>query len=250
MLLKAETYKQQSQLAQFCRTGISNEELEVKHERLPHYRRLVFNVVKDALETSYPIAYKYLEKAIWDEMVYNFFCLHNCQHTQVWRMPKEFYEFCRNENYASAYNIPFLNDLLFFEWVEAEMYVMPDVEYPNFEKTTQLLSRIIVVNPEHQILQLEYPIHMLKPGEAVKQKGKYFLLLFREKESGKIQFISLSVLFTFLIENLVREEKKLEDILNDILLLFGINDLKLLQEQTFKFINELQKQGFVLGASI
>lgn len=247
MLLKTETYNQQSKLAQYCRTGIASDILEVKANRLPHYRRLVFNVVKDALETTFPIAFKFLQSEVWEEIVYNFFCLHNCQHTQVWRMPEEFYQFCRNESYTATYDLPYLNDLLYFEWLEAEMYVMEDLEYPNFSENTNWLKGKIAVNPEHKIIKLEYPVHFQIPDEAVKNKGNYFLLLYREKETGKVQFVNLSILFTFLVENIVLQEKTLEEIFNDILHIFGINNLDLLQKEAFKFLEDLLQRGFVLG---
>lgn len=247
MLLKTETHNQQSRLAQYCRTGVSNELLEANHERLPHYRRLVFSVVKDALETTFPIAFKFILSEIWEEIVYNFFCFHNCQHTQVWRMPEEFYQFCKNENYAAKYDLPYLNDLLNFEWLEAEMYVMEDLEYPKFIENTNWLKEKIVVNPEHKIVKLEYPVHLQIPEEAVKKKGNYFLLLYREKETGRVQFVNLSVLITFLVENIVLQEKTVEEIFNDILLIFGINDLSLLQKEAFKFLKDLYQKGFVLG---
>lgn len=247
MLLKTETYNQQSKLAQYCRTGVSNELLDAKQERLPHYRRLVFNVIKDALETTFPIAFKFIQYEVWQEIVYNFFCLHNCQHTQVWRMPKEFYQFCKNENYATKYDLPYLNDLLNFEWLEAEMYMMEDLEYPDFSENRNWLKEKIAVNPEHKIVKLEYPVHFQIPEEAVKNKANYFLLLYREKETGKVQFVNLSILFAFLIENIVLQEKTVEEIFNDILHIFGINDLSLLQKEASKFLEDLLQRGFVLG---
>lgn len=247
MLLKQDTYKQQNYLAQYCRTGVSSELLEANQQRLPHYRRLVFNVIKNALETTFPIAFKYISTKLWDEIVYNFFCLHNCQNTQVWRMPEEFYQFCKDENYAQKCNIPYFNDLLYFEWLEAEMYSMEDLEYPNFSENTNWLKEKIAVNPEHKIIKLTYPVHLVQPDKAVEKKGDYFLLLFREKETGRIQFVNLSVLFAFLLENIVLADKTLEDIFDDILLIFGLNDLDLLQKEALKFLKDLLHRGFVLG---
>lgn len=247
MLLKSETYKHQKELSEFCRTGVQVEIEGTIPDRLPHYRRLIFNVIKDALETTYPISFKYINQKIWDELVYNFFSQHDCLDPQVWRMPKEFYRFCIDENFSKKYNLPYLNNLLYFEWMEAEMYMMEDSDYPDFRKTSEWLKERIAVNPEHKIIKLEYPVHLEKPEVAVEKKGNYFLLLYREKESGKVQFVNLSVLFAFLLENIVLQEKTLEEIFNEILLIFGINDLRLLQNKTFKFLEDLHKRGFILG---
>ncbi len=250
MQLKTNTYQAQSYLAQYCRNGKLVEIQGTKPERLPHYRRLVFNVVKDALITTFPILNKYIDGKIWDEMVLHFFSGHKCSDPQVWRMPLEFYEFCKSQNYAEKYNLPFLNDLLYFEWLEVELYMMEDLEYPKFKNTENWLNQRIAVNPEHRIIKLAYPVHIEKPFEAQKKKGDYFLLAFREAESGRIQFINLSVLFAFLLENIILAEKNLATILNDILYVFGINDIQLLQSETVKFLKDLKERGFVLGTLV
>ena len=248
MLLKTETYNQQNKFVQYCRTGEEVSILGTIPSRLPHYRRLVFNVIKDTLETTFPIAYKYIETTVWNEMTDAFFSLHKCSDPQVWRMPKEFVDFCKTENYGEKYALPFLNNLLQFEWMEVEVYMMEDIKYPEVSKSAIVLNSKIEVNPEHRIVKLEYPVHMEKPFDAANKKGNYFLLLFREKESGRVQFTNLSVLFAFLLENIDIGEKTLEEIINDILYLFGINDLKMLQTEILKFLEELKKRGYVLGS--
>jgi uncharacterized protein len=247
MLLTTDTYNQQSNLTKYCREGKDVAILGTKPERLPHYRRLIFNVVKDAMETTYPISFKYIETEIWDALVYNFFSQHKCSDPQVWRMPKEFLEFCKSEKYAEKYKLHFLDDLLHFEWLEVELYMMEDIQYPNFKDSENLLPEKIAVNPEHRIIKLEYPVHLEKPFDAINKKGDYFLLLYREKETGRIQFANLSVLFAFLVENIVLAEKTLEEIFSDILYIFGINDFEMLQTETFKFLADLKSRGFVLG---
>ncbi len=247
MLLRTETYNQQNNLVQYCRSGNEVEIIGTLPERLPHYRRLVFNIVKEAMETTFPIAFEYIETKIWDEMVHTFFGSHKCNDPQVWRMPKEFVEFCKTEGYSKHYNLPFLNDLLFFEWMEVEIYMMEDIEYPEFTDSGNWLKEKIAVNPEHTIIKLEYPVHLEKPFNTINKKGDYFLLLHRQKDSGKVQFTNLSVLFTFLIENIALGQKTLEEIFNDILYIFGINDLGMLQTKAFKFLEDLKHRGFILG---
>ncbi len=247
MLLKTETHKHQTSIAQYCRDGKEVEIEGTKNGRLPHYRRLVYNVVKDSLATTFPIANKFIDNEVWDQMVFNFFSEHKCKDPQVWRMPFEFSEFCESENYSEKYKLPVLNNLLNFEWLEVEIYMMEDIPYPNFTESENWMKERIAVNPEHKIIKLEYPVHIEKPYNAIKKKGDYFLLLYREKESGRVQFINLSVLFTFLIENIVLGEKTLEEIFNDILYVFGINDLELLRTEAFKFLKDLKERGFILG---
>ncbi|HKI88274.1 MAG TPA: putative DNA-binding domain-containing protein [Draconibacterium sp.] len=249
MELKTETYQQQSNLAKYCRDGKEIEIKGIKTERLPHYRRLVFNVIKNALQSTYPISYKFIEKKTWEEIVYRFFSEHKCSDPQVWRMPGEFYHFCKDQNYAEKYNLPFLNDLLFFEWLEVELYMMEDQTFPEIKNPLFKLDKRVAINPEHKIIKLEFPVHLMNPLEATQKKGDFFVLLFREPGVDRIQFIDLSVLYTFLVENMVSTTKSPEEIFTDILYIFGINNIELLRKETTKFLEELQKKGFILGES-
>lgn len=247
MLLKNDTYVAQAKLASYCRTGIETKITRALTGRLPQYRRLVYNIIKDTLATTYPIACKYIDKNIWEKICHDFFSNHSCSHPQVWRMPKEFLEYCKEKQVAEQYALPYLNDLLYFEWLEAEMYMMEDMPYPSYRSSGNWLQNRLALNPEYELFKLDYPVHLVNPIVANNKKGAYFVLLFREKESGRIQFVNLSALYAFLIENIAVREKTLEQVLTDILYVFGINDLELLQKETLRFLTELHHKGFILG---
>ncbi len=248
MLLKAETYQHQSKLARYCRDGNLVEISGTTPGRLPHYRRLVYNVVKDSLESAFPIVFSYITKDEWEEMVYQFFSEHACKTPQVWKLPLEFYEFAIAKKYDETYNIPFLNDLLYFEWMEIEVYMMPDIDYPHYKNEGDWFHDQIIVNPEHRLVKFNYPVHLNHPSKIKKEmKGDYFLLLFREKDSGKVQFINLSILFTFIIEKITDGKDKLESIMGDIIYFFGINDERLLRIKITEFLTSLKEKGFIVG---
>ena len=247
-MLKKETYLQQSILANYCRDGVEPVGLiDVKQKNLHHYRRLVFNIASDILETAYPITFSYLNEIDWKDLVTSYFKDHKCQTNQVWRMPHEFYEYCKENNIAEKLNVPFLNDLLLFEWLELEVHTMPDEKFPNYLKEGDLFSQQILFNPEYKLVPLSYPVHKIAPGEElIEKKGNYFLLIYREKETGNVQFIDLSMFYTFLIEN-IANGLLVKDILVEANSMFGINDIKLLKDSTSVFLIDLQKRNFILG---
>ncbi len=248
MLLKTETYQHQSKLAKYCRDGKPVEIPGTTEGRLPTYRRLVYNVVKDSLESAYPIAFSFFEEETWEEMVYQFFSEHACQTPQVWKLPFEFYEFAVEKDFAGKYQVSFLNDLLYCEWLEIEIYMMKDIPYPAHRKEGDWFNDQIILNPEHKLIRLKYPVHLKNPKDISEdQKGDYFLLLFREEDTGKVQFINLSVLFTFLIEKIIEADKKLEEIILDVIYFFGVNDEQLLRTKIIEFLNNLKEKGFVAG---
>ena len=245
-LLKKETHEQQSRLAHYCKTGIKPELLGVVEDNLHHYRRLVFNIGIDTIETAYPITYRYLPDEIWDNLVYDFYAEHKCKTPQVWRMPLEFYEYCVEKDIQSELNIPFLNDLLYFEWLELEVHTMDDIPYPSCIAEGDWLNNVLALNPEHKLIKLGYPVHIFAPTELEGKAGDYFLLMYREKESGSIQFMDVSILYAYILER-VQNGETLQAILTEADSLFQINNFEMLKEHTFNFINDLKQREFITG---
>lgn len=246
MHLLKETYEQQAKLAQYCRDAKVPDLIGVKYENLPHYRRLVFNIASDILETAYPITYSFLPKETWEKLVFDYFVEHKCQTAQVWRMPLEFYDYCFEKNIQEQLNLPFLNDLLYFEWLELEVHTMEDIAYPKFTSKGDWFNDKIAVNPEFKLIKLTYPVHTTAPTELIGKEGTYFLFIYREKESGNVQFMDLSMLYTYILEQIAGGEL-LKDVLVEANNLFQLNNISLLKEHTEKFINDLQQRQFILG---
>jgi uncharacterized protein len=248
MSLLKETYKQQASLAKYCRDGVEPSDLiNINKDNLYQYRRLVYNIVDDILETAYPITFSFLDKGVWKDLVYNYFNEHKCQTAQVWRMPMEFYEYCVEKNIQEKLNIPFLNDLLHFEWLEMEVHTMEDIEYPKTKGTGDWLNTPIALNPEHKLVAFTYPVHTTAPGEElIAKKGNYFLLIYREKESGNVQFVDLSMFYTFILENL-KNGAVLSDILEEANTIFQVNNIELLKERALAFVEDLRKRKFVIA---
>lgn len=245
MNLSPETHSIQSQLARYCRDGILTELSGARVERLPQYRRLVFNIIQDNIESAYPIAFKYLETEIWNVLVYDFFSTHECQSYQVWKLPKEFMEFVVGNNYQEKHQLPFLNDLLQFEWAEMELYNTTDIPYEYGNVNGDIFNGTISFNPEHLMLPLKYPVHIVPPAKALELKGNYFVLLFREKETGKIQFVDLSVWYAFLVEQISQNNVTVSELIEYAPQLFGTISIDDLKASTEQFIQSMIDKGFV-----
>jgi len=245
--LHSYTYMQQSRLADYCRTGKLNSIDGLTENRVHHYRELVYNVVDDTLQSAFPLTFDLLSEDEWNEIVKYFFSTHKCQSNSIWKMPHEFYLFVEGNDLDVKKKYNFVEELLLFEWTEIEIYMMPDVQYPEFKSNGGWLSEIIMVNPEHKILQLSWPVHLKNPNDITgDDKGEYYVLIFRVKESGKVQFINLSVYFAWLIEKIEVEKKSLVKILKEAESIFGIETKKLF-ENTIPFLEELNNKQFILG---
>lgn len=195
--LDKDTQYHQSALAAYCRTGAYKAIPGVKTAHVIQYRRLVYNVVDDMLQSAYPLTKGLLTDNEWNELVQEFFSGHACQSPQVWNMPKELYEYVRQqEAHPLLSKYPFLPDLLRLEWLEIALFMMEDkpVVYNSS-------GELLVLNPEHELVHFQYPVHLKEARQITEtDKGDYFLVMFREPESGDVQFMQLSPALARMIE--------------------------------------------------
>ena len=247
MSVEKSTYQQQSDLASYCRTGKLADNLAVNKERVHHYRRLVYNVVDDSLQSAFPLTVELLEEEEWDLLVDQFFSTHKNQSTQVWRMPQEFYQFYKETSNPVTEKYRFLNDLLYFEWKEIDLFMMEDRPYPRIQKVGDPLINKWAVNPESEMIKVEFPVH-LKNASSIKpeDKGEYFILIFRDKDSGKVQFVDLSTFFALLIEN-ISKGIPVMDFLEAASEQLKLGSIETMLTHTHPFINRLREKEFLIG---
>ncbi len=247
MKLRKETIEIQEQLGAYCRTGIEQELPGITPGRIHHYRRLISNVVNDTLRTAFPITVAALGDETWLLLVEDFFSAGVPQTPQVWKLPLEFYQFHASRESGKRLNLPFLDDLLYFEWMEIEIHTMPDRPYPDFVNEGDLLKDTLAFNPEYEIVKLEYPVHTHPVREARELKGEYFSLLYRMPESGNVQFLNLSALNVYIITRLQEEKVPLNEIKNEIARVAGIESGRYLDDALTKFSGDLLERKMILG---
>lgn len=247
MKLSEKTKAAQGALADYCRTGADINVPGARKKRLPHYRRLVRNVIHNTLEQAFPITYELLETDTWENLVDEFFVRHNPQTPQVWKLPEEFYHFLRDHGYAEKLNRPYLNDLLHMEWIEIEVHTMPDEKIPLFSTSGDLENDVLICTPEFQMIELEYPVHLMSAADSLKNKGRYYLLVFREHDTGNVKFMNLSILLAYIIEQLHFHKKTLNETLQEVKPLFGISDMDDASKKIRHFLGLMQNQKFLLG---
>lgn len=192
--LNEQTKQMQQSLAAYCRTGIDEPVEGVTPERVPEYRRLVFNVVRTALTSTYPLTENLLTTKEWAKLIQQFFEQHDCQHPQVWRMPKELIGFVEHHKEELQSKHPHILDLLSLEWLEVELYMMPDKPQPK-EKSNDFWDEPWVWNPEHELRQFEFPVHTKNARFiSTTDRGSHWCLAFRKADKSSVRFFNLSPL--------------------------------------------------------
>lgn len=207
-MLKLNTASIQHELVEYCR--MNNEEVieGTRLDRLHNYRRLIHTIFWESLADAYPITKSILNEEQWNCLVDDFISNNPCQEPQLFRMPFSLIAFVENNDYCEKFSLPFLIDLLHFEWVEIEVHTMEDLQEEPFETKTDFSTGNIVFNPYLRIIQLKYPIHKLKTEDISLVKGNYFLLVYRQ-DNGTVQYLELNVFTTNLLEQLCQYSAEL-----------------------------------------
>ena len=247
MKLHEDTVRIQEDLGFFCRTGSEIEIPGVTPGRLRHYRRLVNNVIRDSLDSAFPISLAALGEETWDHLVQDFFSNGLPATPQIWKLPFEFYSYHAGLETGTRLQKPYLDDLLYFEWMEIEVYNMADRNFPVFTKEGKLLEDRLAFNPEYEIVRLEYPVHMHPAEESSALQGEYFVLIFRDPYTGFVQFINLSALNAYILSRMDEEGLPVGNLKGDIARATGIESGLYLDEVLEKFITDLMDKHLILG---
>lgn len=251
MLISEETYKIQSALARYCRTDDKQDLPGIAENRIHQYRRLVYNIIDDTFEGAFPITRSFLSDEEWHRLINDFFANHNCQTPSVWKLPFEFYEHVLNTALEIKTTYPFLTDLLYFEWLEIEVHTMPDIDNGKVTQNGSWLKDTIAINREFKLVRFNYPVHQCKPSELNTNlyNGDYFVLIYREQDSGDVQFFNLSALYAFIISQLEIPTKNLDEIISEVCTLFRIDRNSEVDATIISFLKQMKEKKFVLGFS-
>lgn len=248
MLLNKNTYTQQSVLSQYTRTGddrLISQLQNINEKGIRYYRQLIFNIIFDTVTNAYPLLTDFFGEEKMRTLVHDFFSEHYCQTPQVWQMPKEFKDYIIECRTSLIQEHPFLPDLLHFEWMEIELFMMPDEIMPSFTRQGNIYKNKLVINPEMQILHLNYPVHVYHPGKIKKEhKNDYFVMLHRHFESKDVLFTDLSTSAVKILECLYEEHLSYFELL-DCLNIQSLSDKTNLRKFLFKGIEETFILGFL-----
>ena len=247
MSLKSETRQIQADLAMYCRDGKLPDLPGARSERLPHYRRLVYNVHYGLMEKAFPITLSRLGIPAFKVLISDFMLNHESASNQVWRLPGEFAIHCIDRDLEIKNDFPYLDDLLRMEWTEILVYNREDREFPEYSQNFPDSINAPALNPDMDIIDLDYPVFRGNWDDVKDKAGNYHLLLFRNKESKKVHFLELSSLHKKLIE-LWAGGMDMKTSTSGVIAEFGLEA----REENFlrldSFSRKLYSDGFILGS--
>ncbi len=237
----------QNAIGSFVRSGDRIGIKNTKEKGFLKYRELIFNNIAGAMNIAFPISKSIIPDDLWEEMLQSFFTNHKAKTNFVWELPKEFVEYCKSEDYAKNLKLPFLNDLLNFEWMEMEIFNMKDIEHPAFVGSGNIETDILVVNPEHSLQVYDYPVHKIDIERPKIEKVKSFIVSYRHSETKDAEFVSLSFLDALLFEKITVDELAIKDALHIIEEEIQQEIPEELKQKSTQFFTKLLENNLFLG---
>lgn len=246
MPLLESTKKKQYKLARYCRGQSSIDLKQVRQERLPVYRRLVYNNIYATLKNAYPLAYNMMETEKWDSLVEGFVKSEAFSDPQLWKMPYALINYTKKNNLAKAWQLPFLDDLLRFEWLEIDVFMMPDLNF-EYETKKSDKSTLPIMNKEYRIERFSYPVFKRANPEKLHQEGEYFLLMYRKPSDFQVGVLELSALHVLFFEALVNKiGTTLNELIEAVLEAFELEKSSCWKQKLHEFLLQLESQELIL----
>lgn len=233
--------------SRFCRTGELDPALNLNPERAQTYYKHTRSRVESALRRAYPLTFHLLKSKRWEKLVDSFLRDVECTTPYFWRMPQSLVDYVKKNHLADRFKIPYLDDLVDFEWIELEIFMMPDAPTKIGRQKGNLLEDPLILNPESCILTYSYPVYEKKKLPRLMQKGTYPLLAFRHPDTGQVHFIALSSFFKTLLELIQQRNLSGREALIQVAKKFNFQENQVMPIGE-KFLQDLYEKQAIYGS--
>lgn len=250
MQLFESTHRTQSALANYCRTGTYTPISGANETNIAVYRELAFDVIEDMLQSTFPLTHELLSEE-WLQLVQDFFSNHACKSPQVWYMPKELYEYLSSiEQDPFLKKYPYLLELIWFEWLETELYMMEDQVIAH-RLTGNINTDRLVLNPESHFQHFCYPVH-LKNAKSIasSDQADYYLTAHRVPETGDVLFTDISPALLRILELLADKPATILELTQHVCLEFGISYTEDILKTTTAFAEQSLASKLIIGFDV
>ncbi len=206
------------------------------------YRKLVFNRFEDFIRTSFPL-FTYFAEDELSSLIEEFLKLRH-PHPLLIDLGREFLQFFREKDTPLKKRIPFLEDLLLYEWTEIEIFNAPDEET---EREFSWEGKYIF-SRSSRLLHLTYPVHRaeeLSEDEIIEGAGNYHFILYRDREHEVRRAKLTPFVYGFL--RAVGSGKVPADVIDNSGL--GKEDKEESKPYLERFLKDLVNLGVLIGAN-
>ncbi|MDH5190984.1 MAG: putative DNA-binding domain-containing protein [Gammaproteobacteria bacterium] len=189
-----EFIKRQLEFAAHIRNpDVNPAPADVDEKRMAAYRELFYNNIDDQLGNAFPVIKSILSEQHWDEIVRDFYHVHE-SHTPLFsEIPQEFISYLEHER-NNDNDPPFLLELAHYEWVELALAILD--EKPDLNKINingDLFSDIPVLSPAAWPLSYHWPVHQLSAENQPETLPEHpsLLVVYRD-DQDEIHFMEIN----------------------------------------------------------
>ncbi|MEN8204472.1 MAG: putative DNA-binding domain-containing protein [Pseudomonadota bacterium] len=192
---------------------------DVEDRRMAIYRELFYNNVEGFLSNTFPVLRELHDDDRWHAMVRDFFSQHLSQTPLFLEIPREFLAWLENERNTQQADLPFMQELAHYEWVELALSISEEnITAAAADPEGDFLTGIPVLSPLVWHLAYHYPVHRIGPDYQPDQPGDSMtcLVVYRNRED-EVGFMEVNPVTKRLLELVDADEGESgEQLLNRI----------------------------------
>jgi hypothetical protein len=236
----------QATFAAYIRNPANTLPKGVKPQRMEMYRELFFNNIEGFLSSNFPVLRTLFNEKNWQEFVQDFFENHVCVTPHFSQIPEEFLAYLQNER-KNSNDLPFLVELVHYEWVEMALSISHDV----FEKSTveNLMTAKLKLSPLAVALAYQFPVHKICAEFMPKESEQPTFLLVYRNENDAVQFLDITPL-TFQLLQFVENfpEQPTDFYFAKLTEIAPMISADILRKNGIEILEDFVKRSVILGA--
>ncbi len=180
---------------------------DIEARRMTIYRSLFFNNVSSLLSQGFPVLYRCLGQARWDNLIRQFLVEHRASTPLFPQLGQELIAFLGSVREAQPDDPPFMLELAHYEWVEAALLFSDDEASPDLaDPNGNLLAGLPLVSPLAWALSYRFPVHQIGPDFQPRQPDPEptHLVVYRNRRD-EVEFLKVNLVTQRLLQ-LLREQ--------------------------------------------
>jgi hypothetical protein len=175
---------------------------DVEDRRMAIYRELFYNNLEGFIANTFPVLRSLLDDTAWHAMVRDYFSGHRAQTPYFLEIPREFLAWLESERTPRDDDLPFLQELAHYEWVELALSVSEEtLDADDVDRDGDLLEGVPVLSPLAWHFSYTFPVHAIAPGNQPATPGDQptYLVIYRDR-SNEVGFLEVNPVTKRLLE--------------------------------------------------
>ena len=175
---------------------------DVEDRRMAIYRELVYTNVEGFIANTFPGLRSLLDDTAWHAMVRDYFSNHRAQTPYFLEIPREFLAWLDNERMPRDDDLPFLQELAHYEWVELALSISEEtVGSDDVDRDGDLLETVPVLSPLAWHFSYAFPVHEIAPDNIPQAPGEQpaCLVIYRDR-NHEVGFLEINPVTKRLLE--------------------------------------------------